>query len=201
MKKHVVSILTILALLLMVGQADAQLSFNKGVKVGYQSSNLEIDSNDLSNLTSRAGFTAGGFLELDLLGPLDFQAELLYSQKGTGFELMQEDVDLRLNYLEVPVLAKFTLLKLPVVSFNIQGGMYWASKLGEDFEPSTFNYFPDDFFKNSDTGFTVGVGTKFNLALVKVLVDARYSKGTADISEENPEVQNQAFLLTAGVAF
>ncbi len=201
MKKHVVSILTILALLLMVGQADAQLSFNKGVKVGYQSSNLEFDSNELSNFTSRAGFTAGGFLEVDLLGPLDFQGELLYSQKGTGFDTPQGDVDLRLNYLEVPVLAKFTLLKLPVVSFNVQGGMYWASKLGEDFEPSTFNPFPDDFFENSDTGFTVGVGSKFNLALVKLFIEARYSKGTSDISDTDPEVKNQAFLLSAGVAF
>ncbi len=78
----------------------------KGLKAGI---NL-AKSSGVVNPKFKTGFVGGGFLRYKLSKAFSVQPELLLSMKGYKIDEDFLAVDARFSYLELPVLAKLTLL-------------------------------------------------------------------------------------------
>jgi hypothetical protein len=197
MKKLVNASLMIAVLLFLSGNMFAQISFNKGIKAGYHSANVSLDPD--SDTGSRSAIAFGGFLELDLLGPIDIQGEVLYSPKGAK-DKSGSETTVKVNYLEIPVLVKFQMPLAPTVSWNSFIGPYFGFKINESTDPDMGNN--EDLFKSSDLGGVIGLGLKFNALISFVTVDARYSLGFSDIADGGEtKIKNRVFAIYLGLGF
>lgn len=190
--------LMITVLLFISGNVFAQLSINKGLKVGYNIADLSLDPS--SETSSRSSFAGGGYVELDLLGPIDFQAEVLYSPKGAKVKSEGQEITVKGDYLEIPLLVKFQMPLLPTLSWNIHAGPSFGFKISEGTDPKTDTN--GDLFKSSDLGGAIGAGVKFSALISSVTVDARYTFGFNDVSAQSDiKVKNNVFALLLGIGF
>ncbi|NBB85563.1 MAG: outer membrane beta-barrel protein [Bacteroidetes bacterium] len=148
------------ALLVFVpGQAQAQATFDFGVRAGFTSSDIDSDF----DTQARQGISAGGFATLIMPRvPFDLQLELLFTQKGgdqtvqlapgdiVGFTADDEPVtvvnsvdindEFSVSYLEIPLLAKLPLDIAPQVDIHLFAGPALGLRLDEDisFSPGTW---------------------------------------------------------------
>ncbi|NQT27077.1 PorT family protein [candidate division KSB1 bacterium] len=191
-------LLTITLITLFIsGTGFAQI--NKGITGGVNLPNLSVDpSPDGVEFENYQGMVGGIFLELDLLGPIDFQAEVLYSQKGTIAKIGDHETKARLNYILIPVLIKFKMPVVPTLGLNLQGGAYLGKKIGETIEPDMGA--EDDVFENSDMGAIIGVGVQFKAFVSDLRIEARYSMGFTNIGkEEGDTIKNKNMMVLIGI--
>lgn len=147
---------------------------------------------------SLVGFQVGGFAEIKIIERLSIQPEVLYSTQGAKQEVGMTDFDSKLNYINVPVLAKFYVTKQFTVEAGPQLGFLVSAKNnGNDAK---------DAFKSVDTGFNFGAGYNFT---DNVSVNLRYTVGLANIGDfevnnaqqyyDSPK--NSVLALTLGYKF
>ncbi|MFH7018165.1 porin family protein [Flavobacterium sp. FlaQc-47] len=174
MKKIILSALAVMAF----GFTNAQ-STRFGVKGGLNLSN--IVGGDVEDSKSLVGFHVGGFAEIKIADKFAIQPEILYSAQGSTFDggPLFGDVDLKLNYLNIPVLAKYYIVPKFSVEAGPQLGVLLSAKSeGEDVK---------DGFKSVDFGFNVGAGFHFTEDLS---INLRYTIGISPIAE-NSDVDNE----------
>ncbi|MBA2305685.1 MAG: outer membrane beta-barrel protein, partial [Acidobacteria bacterium] len=110
--------LTAGALFSMESPASAQTI---GFKVGQTFSKFDTDGNN-SAQDYLAKFGGGGFLRFGLAG-IGMQAELLALTKGSKTDgATGVETSTRLDYIEVPVLARFGLGMAPMISPYVMVG-------------------------------------------------------------------------------
>lgn len=176
MKKIILSILAVAAF----GTANAQ-EIKFGVKAGANFSNFTGDA----ETDGRTGFYVGGLVDIGISDKFHVQPELLYSMEGAD----SDGVDLGVNYLRVPIMAKYYLTE----ALNLQAGPSVAFKIGtveEDF---------DDAVKSIDFG--LGLGAAYELP-IGLFFDVRYNLGLANISETDAvDVKNTNFQVGLGYRF
>lgn len=172
-------ILAVSLLFLGVAASNAQdLKF--GAKIGANFSNLNGDKINGDNLMS---FHVGALVELNVLENLSLQSELLYSSQGTDYR----NEDYKLDYVSVPVLAKFYLI---TDKLSIEGGPQFSFLINDDV-PETFRTKTFDFA-------AVG-GLSYNLTSF-LFVQARYVAGLTDTSKD-AAITNRVLQLSAGLRF
>ena len=177
--------LLVLLLLLGLGSMALAQGLSLGLKGGLNLSSANGDW--AAGVESRSGIAAGGYLTLGLLPSFAVQAEMLYSQKGFKLSNDADSVpwvgEYRINYLEVPVLAKFSfgILVKPYVVL----GPYFATRVGTSWEETaggvTTSGSMDDYVKSSDLGYVLGAGIS---TPVKLSLDVHYSNSFSTIYEE-----------------
>ncbi|CAI2765233.1 porin family protein [Flavobacterium collinsii] len=147
---------------------------------------------------SLVGFQVGGFAEIKVIERLAIQPEVLFSTQGAKLEGNFGDFDDKLNYINVPVLAKFFITKQFTVEAGPQlGFLVSAKREGHDAK---------DIFKSVDTGFNFGAGYNFT---DNVSVNLRYTVGLSNIADyevDNTEQyldspKNSVLALTLGYKF
>ncbi len=202
MLKRFTAITMILGLFVMIGSAQAQLSINKGLRGGLNFANVSVDPDQDFELKSRTGLAVGGYLEVDPVGPLGVQADVLFSQKGAKLSLGSEEATAKITYLEIPVVAKLSIPLAPTMTYNVHAGPAFCFKLSEGFDPEDFAD-DEDSFKSSDLGLVVGLGLTVNALISQVQIDARYTIGLSDINVEGSgfEAKNKALTILVGVGF
>lgn len=123
-----------------------------GVKGGLNISSLV--GGDVEDTKALIGFHVGGFAEIKVIERLAIQPELLFSTQGTKVDgFGGQDEDWKLNYINVPVLAKFYITKQFTVEAGPQIGFLVSAKAdGDDVK---------DNFKSIDLGFNFGAGYNF----------------------------------------
>lgn len=174
MKKIILSALAVMAF----GFTNAQ-STRFGVKGGLNLSN--IVGGDVDGTKSLVGFHVGGFAEIKIADKFAIQPELLYSAQGFTAEerLFENEFDVKLNYLNIPVLAKYYIVPKFSVEAGPQLGVLLSAKSdGNDVK---------DSFKSVDFGFNVGAGFHFTEDLS---INLRYTIGISPIAE-NSDVDNE----------
>lgn len=156
--------------ILVFGFANAQKT-RFGVKGGLNVSSYT--GGNYYDAKSLIGFHVGGFAEIKVIERLAIQPELLFSTQGASMEYPGEsDYDSKLNYLNVPVLAKFFITKEFTVEAGPQIGFLLSAKDdGEDAK---------DFYKSTDFGFNFGAGYGFTDNLS---VNLRYTVGLSNIAD------------------
>ncbi|CDN32219.1 hypothetical protein BN938_2146 [Mucinivorans hirudinis] len=188
----------------VIGSASAQrkpLTF--GVKAGLNFSNANdfLGSVKDGSITGRTDFTGGILLELRPISVIGISGELLYSGQGykakgsyVGADFEQ---DVKLHYINIPIMAKFYLL--PFLSVN--AGVQYGINVGANVDVKGMSIKPE--FKTSSFGIPVGASVK----LGPLLVDARYTFGVSNISKDSAlsvlrgDVKSSIFTVSLGVCF
>ena len=81
-----------------------------GVEAGFNFSRISPPSTGQS-VGMSPGFLAGVYTVIPFLKMLSIQAELVYVQKNTELTSTGRTSDLKLDYIEIPILAKLPLVK------------------------------------------------------------------------------------------
>lgn len=189
----------------LIHQVNAQSPIDFGVKGGVNIANLSSDD----DLDSRTGIHAGLVLDFSLpLLPIGVESGIYYTQKGAEFTEEGITVTGKLDYIEVPVLAKISLGPPGPFSPHVVVGPYAAFNTKAEFEASSGSASLSEDFSDQtsdlDFGAIAGVGADFNLGLTKLNVSARYSYGFSNINDSDFEVDeenNRVFMISAGIMF
>ena len=153
---------------------------------------------DYWDANSLVGFQVGGFAEIKIIERLAIQPEILFSTQGASLDTSFGDYDEKLNYINVPVLAKFYITK----QFTVEGG----PQLGFLVSAKQEGHDAKDDFKSVDTGFNFGAGYNFT---DNVSVNLRYTVGLSNIldyevnnaDEYYDSPKNSVLALTVGYKF
>lgn len=202
-KTAIVLLVLTTALVLGLPQYCSAQGLSLGIKGGMNMSNFTGDS--LTNPENLTGIIIGGYATIGLLPNIAIQPEVLYSQKGCkeSGDFLGTPIELttRINYLEIPVLAKISFGA--IVKPYILAGPYFATKVGATQEITisgvSVSGDVDDFVKSSDMGLTFGAGVQ---TPVKLSLEARYSMGLSSIddSDWNLDIKNTNISLLVGFA-
>lgn len=142
------------------------------------------------DVKSLAGFHIGGFAEIKFSKKFAIQPEFLFSTQGTTIEGFDGDsnTSVKLNYLNIPVLAKYYITDAFSVEAGPQIGLLLSAKSrGEDI---------GDLYKSSDFGLNLGLGYNFTEDLS---IGLRYTIGLSDIADvpddydDYPDFYNASF--------
>jgi len=174
MKKILLSAIAVMAFMSVSAQET-----RFGVKAGLNLSSLTGDVEDAKSLV---GFQVGGFAEIKLTDKFAIQPEVLFSTQGAKFDDIEGDYDAKLNYINVPVLAKYFVTEAFTVEAGPQIGFLVSAKVdGEDLK---------DAYKSVDFGFNFGAGYNFteNLSL-----GLRYTLGLSSVADTPDEFEDFGF--------
>jgi hypothetical protein len=186
---------------IIVGLSWAYLKNLNGTRTSKQIFRNSIES-ESPQYEERKGIPFSIFYNfyLNKKRTLAIEVDVLYSQKGASEKISESE--LRINYIEIPVLFKF---KIPDLPLNLFIGPYLAFKLdaevinGDDFAGIN----PSDV-KLLDAGITFGGSFQFKVVEVTdrkdivLIIGARYSKGLAKIVDQR-ETQNSTFAIFTGL--
>ena len=157
------------------------------------------------------GLQAGAAVEISITENIAIQPELLYFQKGTQTDIdfagQTTVVEQTLNYIEIPILAKFKFetdqgpilygTLGPSFGFGIDGKI--AVKGVEEEEAIDFQ---EDMLTRIDVGFSFGVGAQFQIGPGSLFVDARYLLGLTSINEgDSSDIKNIGYGAAVGYLF
>ena len=162
--------------LVMAGFAVQAQRADIGLKGGL---NLATWSNNGSGAAyqNRLGFNGGLFAKIFATPQLSIQPEVVYSSQGTKYTVGSQEHDLKLNYVNIPVMLQA----------NVGGGLYaeagpqlgfligTADKVG-DYET---DYFTTNDFKKNDVAIGLGLGYAGTSGFG---VNARYNLGLTNIN-------------------
>ncbi len=204
MKKLLSLTLLVLCAAVLVPQ---DLSAGVGVKAGLNFANVTVKPAPGVDLQTLTGITGGVYFSLGL-GPIAIQPEILYSRRGFQYEQAEIGKFEYMNdYIEVPVLVKFSMLPGLVKPF-IFGGPSFGYLIrargrltagGTSITDST-----SDMFKKPEVAAVFGIGLDFKLIVLKLNVDARYHLGISNIASaemEGETFKNNGFSVLVGVGF
>lgn len=200
-----------LTFLLSFGLSAATFAQSKsGIKGGVNFTNMYVSDVDDENM--KIGFNAGFYHRAGLSDILDFQTELLFSQKGAA---LQYDGNIftggsgqyrfNLNYIELPL-----LLMLKAGSFHLHAGPYLGFLVGanikdvdDDGSIKEISELDRDDFNTFDYGFAGGFGFDFKSGTL----GARYNYGFREIGQSGAagkataDSKNSALQLYVGFDF
>ena len=168
----------LLSFLLLVFSAQAQF----GVKAGINQAVLNGENVNADTKYSTS-YHAGLFYELNVLGPLSIQPEVLYSLNKSNWKSQLEDFDNKLHYFSVPVLAKVRIGPVFVEAGPQFSYLLKAEKDGkiqvQGTNVTTNGGSATNDFKRGDFSLCAGAGLKLGL----FLVGARFNAGINDIND------------------
>lgn len=179
MKKLFVAVITVLG----AYAAQAQ-GVDFGIKGGANFANL--NGADGVNTKSVTSWHAGAVLELNITPSFSVQGEAIYSSQGAK---VNEASDIKLDYVNVPVLAKFYIL--PEKVSLVAGPQFsFLTKDTKDFKA-----------KSTDLGLAGGIEAKL---IAGLFVQARYVAGLTNINDNEAykaDIKNGVFQLSVGYNF
>ena len=171
-----------------------------GVKAGFNLANVTIDEpgRNISDPKNTVGFVAGVFFIAPTSGLLAFQPEVLFSMQGAKLTEGSNSTSLKLEYVQVPLLARIKPPKFPlgmVVGPSV--GFRTSSKLSVRGVDEDLDL--EDEIEGTEVGWVAGV----ILDVAHVVLDGRYTWGLTNIAKDSSdgEIKNRVFSLTLGFRF
>lgn len=201
--KKLLFILGVISLQITIAQ---EIKF--GVKGGVNIASLSFESEEGMSKSPKIGFHVGGIVEIKLLDKFAVQPEVLFSiqgvkQKYSG-SFFEAKVKTRLNYVNLPVLAKYFITE----KFSIEAGpqISFLVSAKEHFEVTAFGDTvreTEDIKKYYET---VDFGLGFGLGYVLesgIFFQGRYNLGLTDIAKnkEGKALKNSVFQMSVGYRF
>lgn len=196
-----IATVTFLSATTIYAQAD-DTTTQFGVKGGVNLAN--ITSDDVGDSDQLTSFHLGLFLEIPLSERFSFQPEVLYS--GQGFSAFDNEAEYKIDYIQVPLMAKVYLVK----GLYAEAGPQFGFKVKEeiDYDPGTDGgeidiNTDDSYIKDFDTNLALGVGYKFDNGLS---LSGRYNLGLTNIYKddtiiENVDAKNSVWQFGVGFSF
>ncbi len=192
----------VLALVLVSGGAAfAQEPAAVGVKAGANFANLNFEGEDATfSVDRRAGFVGGLFVVWPATSRLALQTEILFSRKGAEVGEGGDSAKIKLNYLDLPVLARVSSEASGGTSFHVFAGPSFGFRLSAKGEGDGEEEDLDDDVERFDLGLVAGAGVEFG----RLIIDGRYTWGLSDIDKDKSDdvkVKNRVFSVMAGIRF
>ena len=186
---------------------------NFGAKTGVNFASLGGD--DTEGLDGKTGFHLGLVAEIPISNSFAFQPEILYSSQGAKSKVSDTymDVnfstkeDLTVDYINIPLLAKYTIT--PGLSFHAgpQVGLLVNAKDEYEYvingEKESGTQDMKDEIKNLEFAIAAGLGYKLEMG---IFFNVRYNAGLSNIidddgSSEDYNIHNNVFQLSVGFMF
>lgn len=212
MKKYMLLTAALFLSVTLMAQTD---KVKLGVKAGLNLSSLSFDESEL-NSSNKTGFTAGIMVEIPLAKNFSLQPELLYSQQGSKSSFSDQDVTnsnykstIDLNYLNIPVMVKYYVLKGLSVQAGPQIGI--LLKANNKYQDNFLGYENHESFNLKD--YATGIDTSVNFGLGyqfkdKFYTDLRYNISYSNVFKEgdanhfiNNDMKNRVFQISIGYFF
>jgi hypothetical protein len=190
-----------LAAALLICATSAQAQVSVGVRAGFSLADLSIkDAADTLEPDNRTGLVAGVFVIVPTGSLVAFQPEVLVSMQGAKVSDLANRATIKLDYLQVPLLARIKPSKSPI-------GLLLGPSLGYRLNAKvTGNGLSDaeqdieDQVKKTDVGFVAGVA----LDAAHLVIDARYIWGLTNINDDSTDpstIKNRVAQITFGFRF
>jgi hypothetical protein len=203
-----VCLLTVFA----VPAAAQQRQFGGKIGPTFPTIDIEEGAED-SPYEGRFAVAIGGFYVRHFNQRVAMQLELLWHPKGAELAADASEqtpaLKLKLEYVDIPLLARFTLVRSADRAFYVFAGPAIAFRTAAKVESSSdvggFNI-GDSIdvgadFKKTDVAIMAGAGADIGRWLV---IDGRYSWGLQDVNGSDlvmTSIHNRAFTFLAGVRF
>jgi hypothetical protein len=180
-----------------------------GVKAGVNFASLSNASDFIPDDGQRMGLVGGLFVTVPATERFAFQIEGLYTEKGLTADFEEDgiaiDGNLRLQYLEVPVLGRANFATQgSSTNFYIVAGAAPAFKLDARLKVEALGEEEtedlSDDMESFDLGLVGGAGVEFG----RFGVEARYTHGLLSVSKDDDDdspVKNKVFAVTVGYRF
>lgn len=152
--------------------AKAQVTY--GAKAGLNIST--IGGSDADGVKAKAGLYLGGFVGIPVAESFSINPELVFSMQGAKAE-GDDDVKVNMNYLNLPVLARYTTQSGFFAETGPQFGFLLSAKYKVDGDSEDIK----DSFKKLDLSWGLGVGY---LSKSNIGVNARYNFGLSKLDED-----------------
>lgn len=182
-----------------------------GFKLGPSFSTLSSDPDQgQENLTA---FTGGAFVRFGM-GPVSIQPELMYVTKGSSFSFSEGpfkvEGDIRLDYIEVPVLLHVGFAAGSRIGPYVYAGPAFAFEVGctasarsegIDFSSNCDEQEEEVERRKLDVGAMVGGGLSLPLGPGAALLEARYNFGLLNLDTaevDNEKVKNRSAAVLVG---
>ncbi|MFG4004835.1 porin family protein [Flavobacterium aquidurense] len=212
MKKYILILCTLFLGATVVAQNQ---QVKVGVKAGLNLAELTFDQSGLSS-SGKTGFTAGMMIEIPMVKNFALQPELLYSQQGSKTSFSDHDVTnsnykstIKLNYLNIPVMLKYYIIK----GFSVQAGpqIGLLLKANNKYQDNFLGYENQESFdlkkysSGIDTSVNFGLGYQFK---DKFYTDVRYNVSYSNVFKDGDanyfidgDMKNRVFQITIGYFF
>ena len=162
-------------------------------KVGLNIANVT----DADDADARIGLAAGAEFEYGVTDMIGVSAGLVYSMQGYKFSEGNVDTTVKLDYLNVPILANVYVAPGLAVKLGVQPGFKLSSKVKmEGSGISIEGESDDDGVKGFDLANPVGVSYQYQ----NVVLDARYNWGVTKVFDD-VDSKNSVFQITLGYKF
>jgi len=160
-----------------------------GVKAGANFANFsgDIDSDGITN------FHAGAVLELNVVPTFSVQAEGLFSSQGGKAKYDDGGAiavakDINLDYIAVPVMAKFYILP---DRFSVMAGPQFSFLVSD----------ADDILETKKFDLAAAGGVELKI-IAGLFAQARYTIGLNNVNDNgNIDIKNNVFQLSVGYFF
>ena len=160
-------------------------------KVGLNIANVT----DADDADARIGLAAGAEFEYGVTDMIGVSAGLVYSMQGYKFSEGNVDTTVKLDYLNVPILANVYVAPGLAVKLGIQPGFKLSAKAKAEVSGASAE--PDlDDIKGFDLAIPVGVSYQYQ----NIVLDARYNWGVTKIMDD-VDSKNSVFQITLGYKF
>jgi hypothetical protein len=185
----------------------AAISFGVGPKLGLNMANASVDPDDGIDKAFKLCFGAGLLAEFGVTKPWSLQVEPMFLQRGVKADVevlpgATVESIIKLNYLEIPILAKAKFGAIKSHAYVIAGpslGILLSAKGEVDGDETDIKDETESFSLSGE----IGAGGGFQLAqYVYLQADARYSYGFLDAnSDSDIEVKPWDIRFMVGLLF
>ena len=190
MKKFLASALMLLAASTTTFAQNAVGSFSLQPKAGISIA----DMTDTQGTTSRIGFVGGLEGEYQASDIFSLSLGVNYSQEG--FKMKNSDNKIKLDYINVPILANVYLTKGLAVKVGVQPGFNVGTSVTVD--GNTMSSSKKDYDGIKSVALSIPVGLSYEIS--NVVLDARYNWGVTK-AFDGLDSKNSVFQVTIGYKF
>jgi hypothetical protein len=207
--RHPVSAMPIRALVLGMAflcspSASAQ-GITTGVRGGINLASARFEGHEGATvLDTGLAPVVGVFVTVPLSSWFELQPEALYAVKGPRLKMGAIESRLLLDYLEVPLLGRFSRRRSRTIEYYFIGGASFGIQLRArsktDFGTAVETIDIGDEVERFDVGVVAGGGVEIGA----VVIDGRYTHGLQDIDKDKTDevtVTNRTWSVTAGFRF
>lgn len=160
-------------------------------KVGMNIANIT----DADDADARIGLAVGAEFEYGVTDMIGISAGFLYSMQGAKTTIENVDATMKLDYLNVPILANVYVAPGLAVKLGIQPGFKLSSKFKAETSGVSAEADLDDV-KGFDISIPVGLSYQYQ----NIVLDARYNWGVTKIMDD-VDSKNSVFQITLGYKF
>ena len=171
----------------------SQTKVQPGVKAGMNIAS--VYSNDGASYDPIEAFYAGLYFRAQINEKFKIQPEILVSGQGTEAKALNQNIEWKSLYLNVPIMAQYFFNQNIYAELGPQFGFL----LDDDGFNSMVN---ENLIKTFDFGINAGLGYEFDSGLN---VNTRYTLGLNNIDEDpldrNDKTKNRVFSIGVGYTF